>query len=159
MSVATLRAVLTDILRALTDAAAHTPWLKIIITSRPEVDIQCSFDALVQSSYLQHDLTDDPETTSDLRIFAWAQFKRVALNRRLGFPWPEQSLFDDVISVAAGLFIFIDEITLLLEQCEDPNESLKATLRASVGTGSTTLYGLYSSILMARVVHSKAELR
>ena len=45
-----------DILRALTDAAAQTPWLKNIITSRPEDDILRFFDALPYSSHERYDL-------------------------------------------------------------------------------------------------------
>ena len=68
-------------------------------------------------------------------------------------------LFDGVISRAGGLFIFIETIALDLEQCEDPTEHLKATLRDLAGTGQTALYGLYSSVLKARIVHSHAEFR
>src|SRR5258706_9358395 len=39
------------LLEALTNAAAQALWLKIIVTSRPEVDIQHFFDTLTQSSY------------------------------------------------------------------------------------------------------------
>ena len=142
------------ILRALTDAAAHAPWLKIIITSRPEVNINRLFEAL---SHERYDLAADKEASSDLRIFAHIRFKRVASKRCLPPAWPELSLFDQVISRAAGLFIFIETIARALEQCEDPIEHLKATLEDSVGTGLTSLYGLYSSILKAQIVHSTAE--
>jgi hypothetical protein len=59
----------------------------------------------------------------------------------------------------AGLFIFIETIALALEQSEDPTELLKSTLRDSAGTGMTSLYRLYSSILKSSIVHSKAEFR
>ena len=147
------------ILRALTDAAAHAPWLKIIITSRPEVDIHRLFDALVRSSHERYDLAADKEASSDLRIFADIRFERVASRRCLPLPWPELSLFDQVISRAAGLFIFIETIARALEQCEDPIEHLKATLEDSAGTGLKSLYGLYSSILKTQIVHSTAEFR
>ena len=39
------------LLKVLTDAAAYAPWLKVIITSRPEADIQRFFRALSPSSY------------------------------------------------------------------------------------------------------------
>ena len=58
------------ILRALTDAAAHAPWLKIIITSRPEADIHRQFNALVRSLHERYDLASDSQALSDLRIFA-----------------------------------------------------------------------------------------
>ena len=148
-----------EILRALIDAAAHVPWLKIIITSRPEVDINRLFDALVGSSYKRYDLAADREAPSDLRIFAQVRFAKVASKRCLPSPWPELSLFDQAISRAAGLFIFIETIARALEQCEDPTKHLKATLRGSAGTGLTSLYGLYSSILEAQIVHSTGDFR
>ena len=148
-----------DILKALTSAAAHAPWLKIIITSRHKRDIQYCFNALNPSTYCRYDLTANNEATSDLRIFAKHRFSRVAFKWCLQTPWPEQSLLDCTISQAAGLFIFIETIALALEQCEDPNELLKATLRDSAGTGLTSLYRLYSSILKARIVHHNAEFR
>src|SRR6266404_1800429 len=147
------------ILKALTDAAAHIPWLKIIITSRPEVDIHRFFDSLVGSSHERVDLTADKEAPSDLRIFAQIRFRTVASNRFLPSPWPEPALFDRVISRAAGLFIFIETIARALELCGDPTEHLRATLEDSAGTGLTSLYALYSSILKTRIVHSTAEFR
>jgi len=147
------------ILRALTDAVAYAPWLKIVITSRPEVDIQRSFDSLVTSSHERYDLAADEGATSDLRVFTQIRFGTVASKRFLPSPWPERAIFDRVISRAAGLFVFIETIARALEQCENPNEQLKATLEDSVGTGLTSLHGLYSSILKARIVHSTAEFR
>ena len=148
-----------SVLRALTDAATHAPWLKIIITSRPEVDIEHFFNGLTQSSYVRYDLTADHETTSDLRIFAQARFNTVASDRYIQPPWPEQLLLDRVISQAAGLFIFVETIALALEHCDDPTEYLKATLHHSTGTGVTSLYKLYLSILHARKVQNNAEFR
>src|SRR5258706_12841931 len=74
-------------------------------------------------------------------------------------PWPEQLLFDGVISQANGLFIFIKTLCLTLEQCEDPKETLKAALRDSADTGLKPLYNLYSSILKARRVPNNVEFR
>jgi len=148
-----------DILNTLTSAAAHTPWLKVIITSRPEVDIQRFFHDSTQLSHLKYDLTTDEATTSDLRLFAEDRFKRVALIRPLQSPWPEQSLFDSVISRAAGLFIFIETLALALEHCDDAIELLNTTLQDSASAGLTSLYELYSSIVRARKVQQNAEFR
>ena len=142
------------VLKALIDAATHAPWLKIIITSRPEIDIHCSFSTVTQRSHSRYDLAADEGATSDLRIFAQSRFSRVASMRYLASPWPDELLFDGVISRAAGLFIFIETIAHALEQCEDPTECLKATLQDSADTGLSALYGLYSSILKARILHS-----
>ena len=145
------------ILQALTDTTAQSPWLKVILTSRPEVDIQRFFDGSTQSSHLQYDLTADKEATSDLRLFAKDRFERVTLTRCLPSPWPEQSLFDGVVSLAAGLFIFIETLALALEHCDDPTELLKATSQNSARPGLTSLYGLYSSIVKARKVQMNVE--
>src|SRR5258706_9796721 len=54
------------LLRVLTNAAAQAPWLKIIIMSRTEVDIQHFFDTLTQSSYVPYDLATDQDANVDL---------------------------------------------------------------------------------------------
>ena len=148
-----------SILKVLTDATAQAPWLKIIITSRPENDIQSFFNAPTQSSHLQYDLAADEEATSDLRKFAHDRFGLVASGRHLQPDWLEPSLFDRVISRAAGLFIFIKTLAFALEQCDDPTETLKAALLDSVGSSLTPLYRLYANILQARIVHNKAKFK
>ena len=145
------------LLKVLTDAAAQAPWLNIIITSRTDVDIQRFFDSLAQASYLSHDLAADRDASVDLRTFARNQFDSVASRWHLATPWPKESDFDKVISRANGLFIFVRTLALSLERCENPEEGLEAALQASVGTGLESLYGLYSNILKAQIVHNNDE--
>jgi hypothetical protein len=145
------------ILNILTDAAEQAPWLKVVITSRPEVDIQRFFDAPNRSSHLRYDLSTDQEASADLRTFAQSQFDLVASKWYLPTPWPEESLFDRVITRANGLFIFVKTIVLALDHCKDPTESLKATLQDSDGAGPNSLYTLYSSILKARIAPGDPE--
>jgi len=145
------------LLKVLTDAAAQAPWLKIIITSRPEVDIERFFDGLTQSLHFAYDLGKDRDAGADLRTFARSQFDLVASEWHLSAPWPEEPDFNRAISRANGLFIFIKTLVLALEQSNDPEESLKVTLQESDGTGLESLYGLYSSILKARLVRSNVE--
>jgi len=147
------------ILKVLTDATVQAPWLKIIITSRPEVDIQRFFDGPTQSLHLRYDLATDQNATADLQAFARSEFALVASDYHLSIPWPEESLFNRVISQANTLFIFIKTVVLALENCADPTRSLEATLQDSAGTGLKPLFGLYSSILKARIVDSHAEFR
>ena len=144
------------LLKVLAEAASHAPWLKVIVTSRPEDDIQHFFHFLPRSCYSRYDLATDQEAGADLRTFARSQFDSVAKEWCLPTPWPEQPLFDEVISHANGLFIFIKTLVLTLEQCEDPDETLKAALQDSAGAGLKPLYNLYSSILKARRIPSNA---
>ena len=136
-----------EILKALTDAAALAPWLKIIITSRPEADIERFFNGLAGSSHSSYDLATDQKASDDLRTFARSQFDLVASNWCLPRPWPTESDFEKVISRANGLFIFIKTLVLALEKCDDAEEALTETLQGSAGAGLESLYGLYSSIL------------
>jgi len=144
------------LLKLLTGAATRASWLKIIITSRPEADIGRFFHGLTQSSYLGYDLATDQEASGDLRTFARSKFEPVAEKWYLPTPWPEESLFDRIISRANGLFIFIKTLVLALEHCANPTEFLKATSRET-GAGLKPLYRLYSNILNSRIVHIKAE--
>jgi hypothetical protein len=145
------------ILKVLIDAAAQAPWLKIIITSRTEVDIQHFFDGLTRSSYLPYDLATDQDASTDLRTFARRQFDLVVADWHLPTPWPEESDFNKAISRANGLFIFIKTLVLALERSADPTESLKAALQDSAGTGLESLYALYSSVLKSQIVHNNVE--
>jgi len=132
------------ILKVLIEAAALAPWLKVIITSRPEADINRSLGTAAK-----YDLGSDQKTTADLRAFAQFQFDLVAQTWGLPTPWPAESLLTRAILRANGLFIFIKTLVLALEKCEDPEESLKDALEGSASAGSESLYKLYSSIVKA----------
>jgi len=147
------------LLRVVNEAASHAPWLKIIVTSRPEDEIQRFFNRLPRSTCLRYDLATDQEAGADLQTFARSQFDLVAEKWYLPIPWPEQPLFDGVISRANGFFIFIKTLVLTLRQCGDPEETLRVALQGSVGTGLKPLYNLYSSVLKAQGVPSNAEFR
>ena len=147
------------LLKAVIKAASHAPWLKIIVTSRPEDEIQHFFSHLPRSSYSRYDLATDQEAGADLETFARSEFDVVAKRWCLPTPWPEQPLFDGVTSQANGLFIFIKTLVLTLKECEDPEETLKAALQDSAGAGLKPLYNLYSSILKTRRVPGNAEFR
>src|SRR5258706_9649346 len=108
------------LLEVLTNAAAQAPWLKIIVTSRTEVDIQESFCTLTQSSYLSCDLASDQGASADLRAFARNQFALVVKFWHLPTPWPKESDFNRVISRANGLFIFVKTLVLALWDSTDP---------------------------------------
>src|SRR5258706_2275114 len=145
------------LLKVLTDAAAQVLWLKVIIASRTEVDIQEFFDTLTQSSYLRYDLATDQDASADLRTFARSQFDLVAKVWHLPTPWPEESDCNKVISCASGLFIFIKTLVLSLEHCEDPKKSLKAALQDLGWRALESLFELYSGILKAQIVHNSTE--
>ena len=145
------------LLKVLANAAAQASWLKIIITSRTEVDIERFFGTLTQPSHISYDLATDQDASADLRDFAQGLFESVASDWHLDTPWPKESDFDRVISRANGLFIYIKTLVLALEHCKDPEESLKGALQDSAATGLESLYTLYSNILKVQIVHKEPE--
>ena len=82
------------LLKVLTEAAAHAPWLKVIITSRPEADIQHFFDAPNAWPHLRYDLAEDQDASADLQTFAHSKFGLVASKWYLSAPWAFQVLAD-----------------------------------------------------------------
>ena len=146
------------LLNLLTSVVARAPWLKIIITSRPEVDIQHFFDRPTHT-YPQYDLGKDQEAGHDLRTFAQSEFNLVAGQWHLPTPWPEKSLLDRITSRANGLFIFITTLLLALEHCEEPTKFLEAASEDSAGAGLKTLSKFFSSILESRIENRKADFR
>ncbi len=97
------------------------------------------------------------DASADLQTFTRSQFNLVASHWNLDSSWPNDSDFNRIISRANGLFIFVKTLVLTLERCEDPEESLKAALQDSAGTGLESLYELYSSILKTQIVHKNLE--
>ena len=144
------------VMKILTTAAEQVSWLKVIITSRPEVDIQRFFDSICPG-HSRYDLARDQEASTDLQTFAQRQLSLIASKWYLPMPWPEESLLTKLTSRADGLFIFIKTVVLSLEHCKDPTESLKTTLQDSAETGLDSLYRLYSNILRARIAPGDAE--
>ena len=146
------------LLKVLINAPEQAPWLKIVITSRTEVNIQHFFDTLTQSSYLSYDLATDQDASADLQVFTRSQFDLVAKCWHLNTPWPRESDVERVISRANSLFIFIKTVVLALKCCKDPEEALTGALQDSSGTGLESLYELYSSILKAQIMPNDIEL-
>ena len=136
----------SDLLKVLIDAAALAPWLKIIVTSRPEVDIIQSF-LTVPAKY---DLGADEEAKDDLRTFARSQFRSVASKWHLSTTWPEEPLFSKVTSQANGLFIFIETLSHALQR-HNPEIYLKEMLQGSVNAELEPLFGLYTRLLKAQL--------
>lgn len=141
----------TEVLKALTDAAADTPWLKIIIISRPDRDILKFFDEPIRPPHDRYDLTKDEE---DLQTFTQDRFNWVVSELFPTPPWPEQSLIEEVISRAEGLFIFIDTIAHGIVESQDAKR-LKPMLEDPSRPGWKPLYQRYSSILEEEIRYRK----
>ncbi len=124
------------LLKVLTNAAAHAPWLKVIITSRPEADIQRFFHGPTRRTHLQYDLAEDEDASADLQTFARSELDVVASKWYLTAPWPEESLFIAVCKkvgvglcappsfpvltprkLRAGLLMYTDDVNRVIQRC------------------------------------------
>ena len=147
------------LLEVLTEAAAHAPWLKVIITSRPEADIQRFFDAPHTWPHLRYELAEDQDASADLQVFAHNRFRLVASKWHLAAPWPFQTLavllpieiWREILLLAVepdvGPSVFATTCTAstiihFMRQEDDPyNEYMKrrATLRQVCRTWNQTI--------------------
>ena len=100
------------VLKALTNAATQAPWMKIIITSRPEVGIQRFFDAPAHLSHPRFDLAADQGSSADLRAFAKQQFGIVASDWHITTPWPEKRSSTG-LSLARTVFSYLSRLLSL----------------------------------------------
>jgi hypothetical protein len=101
----TRHSVLADLFKA----SSHATWLKIIITSRPEEEIQSFF--LLQEpsgSFMIHDLVQI-QASLDIRHFLRVKMGSIVTRRGLR-DWPEDAVLDTIIDRSGGLFIYADTV-------------------------------------------------
>ncbi|KAG8853475.1 hypothetical protein FRB91_004806 [Serendipita sp. 411] len=139
------------ILRRAFDAASCVSWLKIVITSRQEADINEFFEQPDRyGRYLLEDLSTDDKAHEDIRHFTQKRLSSIAAARHLT-DWAPEHLVNKVVLRASGLYIFVDTLWRLVREDPDPEIYLNQILEGSTGDASGDLYSLYSSILSSRV--------
>jgi hypothetical protein len=119
------------------------PWLKVIVTSRPDLDIQeffgqASADWFTAYNVLEYDALDD------IRIFVEDQLTTVVQIDN----WPEDGV-DRLCHGSGGLFIWAQTACNLISNGhDDPCDSLGNVL---VGTGSTDLSAVLDNLYTTAV--------
>jgi hypothetical protein len=142
-----------QVLNSLTKAASRVSWLKLIITSRPEDDIQKFFKEFGTSNYQCSNLDQDQEAANDLRLFASSGFDSVAWYRTLPDGTQREGLLDKIVERSGGLFIFIDTICRFMKDVDDIEGFLKE-IEAYTATSDDALvhlYDLYSKIVQSQI--------
>ncbi|PVG02869.1 WD40 repeat-like protein [Serendipita vermifera] len=148
------------ILNSLFDACSRVKWLKIIITSRQEQDIEASFQRLGQTgSYISQDLAADKESYDGIRKFVTKKLRIVASHHYLAKDWPGPEMVEKIIARSGGLFIFVDTLWRLLKDDFYPDRCLKQALTESQSTVLAGLYSLYSTTIASRIGQNHKEFR
>ncbi|PVF92453.1 WD40 repeat-like protein [Serendipita vermifera] len=149
-----------SILSSLFTASTRVHWLKVIITSRQEQDIESYFgrsDAI--GHFLSKDLKTDDRTQDDIKSFIRNKFSIIASSHHLEPDWPGDALRDIIVSRSGGLFIFVDTLWRLLKDGLDPDDRLMQALSKTSGDTLTSLYDLYSTAIDGRVGQDKKTFR
>jgi hypothetical protein len=135
-----------SLLQGIKEASSRVPWLKVIVTSRPEPDIDLFFKKLDASSYSSFDLSADEHSTKDIRFFAQQRLSSVAERHHLT-NWPSESQISRLVDLSRGLYIFIETLWRLMDKQRNPKKSLNQVLDKSPEEGLGDLYRLYTLVI------------
>jgi hypothetical protein len=132
-------------------ATATVGWLKIVVTSRHDHDIEEAFAKLGAETYSSLDLNAAHDTQTDIRLFAHR--KLASLGERRHIPnWPSEKLLDIVMRCSGGLFISVQTMWLLIKESRRPDQLLDQVLEGKSAKGAHDhLYDLYKNILNIKV--------
>ncbi|KAF7363073.1 WD40 repeat-like protein [Mycena venus] len=107
------------------------PLLRILITSRPDLDIAAAFRD--QSSIVKTPLDiTKPSSLEDVRRYIDTEMinvRQIHFSWNLGPTWPGEEKIDVLSTFAAGLFIWASTATKYLRKAHDPNDALDHLLR------------------------------
>jgi hypothetical protein len=148
------------LLRILFDASSQHSWLKIIVTSRPERDIETFFQKIHNSGCNQsQDLASDEEVQEDIYLFAKSRFSEIATECYLGENWPDHNLLGKIVTCASGLFIYVETVWRLVKDDLNPEKLLIEAIDDTSGDAMDDLYKLYSTAIESRIGKDKEAFR
>ncbi|KAG8818106.1 hypothetical protein FRC18_000259 [Serendipita sp. 400] len=149
-----------SILRRIFDATSSVPWLKFLLTSRPEGDIDAFFQHPDRfGRYLLEDLSKDDKSQEDIRYFTQKRLSSIAVAKHLGKVWPQEDMVNKIVIQARGLFIFVETLWRLVKDEPEAPKYLSQILDESSGDALGDLYRLYSSILESRIPREGTEFK
>lgn len=144
--------VITLIAKALTQ---HPGLLKFIITSRPEIYIQDTFQSPEAYSITQILSLRDFDAQDDISRFLAHRFAEIyqrhhRVMRNIPQPWPSQDIFDRIMRNASGLFIYASTILQFVDRpYQIPHRRLTELLdgQPTLNPESSPLDKLYTQVL------------
>lgn len=145
-----------QLLSCLTKACKSTSWLKLILTSRPERDIQAFFE---EKGSTNRDLATDDKTDKDMRYFVQKRVVEPAVTRGLPKDWPSPARLEQIITRSHGLFIYVETFSRLLATSKNPDAVLARVLDKQQEGGSTELHELYLAAIMSQVGQEMEDFR
>ncbi|KIM21035.1 hypothetical protein M408DRAFT_117289 [Serendipita vermifera MAFF 305830] len=146
-----------QLLGQLMEACKQNQWLKVIVTSRPEHDIQSFFN---ENGVSGRDLSQDDQDRNDIRHFTEARMKWVANKQNQD---PEQLIGEGrlgrIVNRSGGLFIFVETLIQYLVRYRDPKPPLNRLLQGPSEEASVELHKLYLAAIELHIKAVEAEFR
>ncbi|QRV96723.1 WD40 repeat-like protein [Ceratobasidium sp. AG-Ba] len=140
-----------QLLRFLVRMSELVPWLRVVITSRPDSDIKSFFDLVKASTFSTCDLRGY-DASNDIRAFTHFRLSESAKGRLL----PESSA-DELAVAAEGLFIWAHTACEFVLEDVDPTDALHTILRRDRSGLSHPLDELYTLTIQASVTKQRAS--
>jgi hypothetical protein len=104
------------------------PWLKIVLTSRPDPDIRRFFD---QPRRVFHDLDlNTRSSTFDIHTVTRARMRDIAERKGLGSNWPGEDKLRAFSDRGTPLFIWVEVAAAFIKRGTRPNERLDRVLKS-----------------------------
>ncbi|KIM25617.1 hypothetical protein M408DRAFT_26159 [Serendipita vermifera MAFF 305830] len=145
------------LLEQLVEACKQNHWLRLIVTSRPEHDIQAFFNENCVSG---RDLSQDDQDRNDIRHFTETRMKWVANKQHQN---PKQLIGEGrlgrIVNRSGGLFIFVETLSRYLVGYRDPKPPLNRLLQGPSEEASVELHKLYLAAIELHIKAEEAEFR
>ncbi|KAF8594663.1 hypothetical protein BDV93DRAFT_159998, partial [Ceratobasidium sp. AG-I] len=121
------------------------PWIKILITSRPDEDIGTVFDSANYSHVVSRSIASY-DASSDILMYTQTRMNGMANLNKLS-QWPED-LVQELSARAAGLFIWVETACKFIERGADMKTRLEQVLAGTQpAEGSAPLDLLYATAI------------
>ncbi|KAG8797552.1 hypothetical protein FRC16_008746, partial [Serendipita sp. 398] len=147
-----------SIISTLVDACSRVSWLRIIVTSRQDSDIESSFERF-DGRYVAKDLASDDSALGDIRLFTQTRLSSIVNQCGLPNDWPGGERLNGIVERSGGLFIFVETLSQLLGGVLDPDECLAEALSVGSGSALERLYNLYTIAIRSRIERNQEAFR
>ncbi|KAG8778858.1 hypothetical protein FRC15_010507, partial [Serendipita sp. 397] len=148
----------SSIIASLITVACRVSWLRIIVTSRQDSDIETSFGRF-DGRYFAKDLANDDQAHDDIYLYARSKLSSVASQCGLSKDWPGDRKVKEIVERSGGLFIFVETLLQLLEGGLNADRYLTQALSVGSGSALERLYNLYATAIRSRIGQDKEEFR
>ncbi|KAH7345379.1 hypothetical protein B0J17DRAFT_712969 [Rhizoctonia solani] len=141
-----------QLLHHLREVSLLVPWLRVIVTSRPDSDIRSFFDKCPVAT-ISHTPLHDYAAASDIRVFIEARLSTIDVEEG----WPAGDV-GNLCAKAGELFIWAATACRLIVGAFDPHEQLRQLVEGNPsGGGLDNLESLYTTVIRNNIADQGAD--